>query len=147
MKLTVHGIHNGMLATKHTCDGDNLSPRIEWRNIPEHTKSLALIVDDPDAPTGTFTHWILYNISVEHNDIEEGGMVKGAGEGMNDFHKTGFGGACPPRGDKEHHYSFRLYALDKVLDLQSPTTKGKLEAAMKDHIIAQAEVIGTYKRT
>ena len=144
---------NGEIPTRYTCDGDNVSPPLRWTDVPEGTRSLALIVDDPDAPDPeapkmTFVHWVLYNLPADANGLAEGaaygGLPPKTGEGLNNWDKTGYGGPCPPIG--RHRYFHKLYALDTALsDLDAPT-KDELEAAMAEHIIAQAELIGTYQR-
>jgi Raf kinase inhibitor-like YbhB/YbcL family protein len=139
------------IPVKHTCQGDDSSPELSWSNIPAGTKSLALIVDDPDAPDPakpkmTYVHWVLYNMPVTVNGLAEGikTLPLGTLEGLNDWGRTGYGGPCPPIG--AHRYFHKLYALDVVLpDLQKPT-KSKLEKAMEGHVIAKAEIIGMYKK-
>ena len=147
-------VHNESIPPVHTCDGQDISPPLEWDKIPSAAKSLALIVDDPDAPDPaapkmTWVHWILYNIPVESQGLKEkispAELLAGTKEGTNDWRRTGFGGPCPPIG--RHRYFFKLYALDMVLpDLQEPT-KAELEQAMQGHILAMAELIGTYQRS
>jgi Raf kinase inhibitor-like YbhB/YbcL family protein len=137
---------------KHTCEGNDLSPPLAWRGEPAGTKSFALIVDDPDAPDPkapkmTWVHWVVYNLSAATHGLAEGASRKlpaGAREGKNDWRRTGYGGPCPPIG--RHRYFHKLYALDVELpDLTEPT-KGQLEAAMKGHVLEQAELIGTYQK-
>jgi Raf kinase inhibitor-like YbhB/YbcL family protein len=113
-------------------------------NVPQAAKSLALIVDDPDAPAGTWVHWVLWNISPSTKDLKENTVPQGAEQGMNDFRKRSYGGPCPPYGT--HRYFFKLYALDTTLSLGPNTTKASLEKAMTGHIMAQGELIGLYKR-
>ncbi len=132
---------NEQIPSKFTCDGYDISPTLNIGELPENTKTLALITDDPDAPTGTFTHWIVWNINPT-NTIKEG--EKPGIEGKNDFGSNGYKGPCPPSGT--HRYFFRLYALDTVLDLKEEATKSDLKKAMKTHVLAKAELIGTYKR-
>ncbi|MCS6907500.1 MAG: YbhB/YbcL family Raf kinase inhibitor-like protein [Anaerolineales bacterium] len=135
---------NGFIPKRYTCDGENLSPPLIWKNVPPETKSLAIIVDDPDAPGGTFVHWVIFNIPPEVTKFSEG--EKGIGtEGINDFRKVGYGGPCPPRGTT-HRYFFKIYALDTKLNLDSTATKKDLEKAMQEHILAQGELIGRYSR-
>ena len=146
-------IHNGMIPAIHTCDGQNVSPQLEWKGVPASTKSLALIVDDPDAPDPaapkmTWVHWVLYNIPVESAGLPEDAtaamLPSGTLPGLNDWHRTGYGGPCPPKG--KHRYYFKLYALDVVLpDLKQPS-KSNLEKAMQSHVIARSELIGLYQR-
>lgn len=145
--------HNGAIPARHTCDGPDVSPQLEWTGVPSGTKSLALIVDDPDAPDPaapkmTWVHWLLYNIPAGTGGMTEGiaekDLPRGTRQGVNDWHRTGYGGPCPPVG--KHRYFFKLYALDTVLpDLKRPA-KAALEKAMRGHIIGQSELIGLYQR-
>jgi Raf kinase inhibitor-like YbhB/YbcL family protein len=154
LKLTSPAFENqGEIPAVYTCDGKDLSPALAWSNVPEGTRSLALIADDPDAPDPaapkmTWVHWVLYNLPPTLDGLPEAtGSAKsptGALAGVNDWKRTGYGGPCPPIG--RHRYFFKLYALDTILpDLDRPT-KAKLETAMKGHILAQATLIGTYQR-
>lgn len=144
MKLTSPAFQNeGLIPSKYTCDGDNISPALIISDIPNNAKSLALIMDDPDAPMGTFVHWVVWNIPADKKEIKEG-ETGGFKEGMNDFGRIGYGGPCPPSGT--HRYFFKLYALDTKLNLNDDVTKADLEKAMGDHIIAQARLMGTYSR-
>lgn len=136
--------NNSFIPEKYTCDGVDVNPPILIDNIPSRTKSLALIVDDPDAPVGIWVHWVLWNIKPETKEIKENTVPKGAQQGMNDFRKHNYGGPCPPSGT--HRYFFKLYALDNILKLSPDAKKADVENAMKGHIIEQAEVIGLYKR-
>ncbi|MFZ5434326.1 MAG: YbhB/YbcL family Raf kinase inhibitor-like protein [Calditrichota bacterium] len=135
---------------KYTCDGQDLSPPLSWTGIPEETKSLALICDDPDAPMGTWTHWVLWGLppsapalpeGVPADSVLPGGMY----QGLNSWPKAGYGGPCPPPG-KPHRYFFKLYALDNVPELPTSANKAGLENAMKGHILDEAQVMGTYGR-
>ncbi|MCX8017701.1 MAG: YbhB/YbcL family Raf kinase inhibitor-like protein [Rhodocyclaceae bacterium] len=143
--------HGGEIPTRYTCEGADLSPPLIWTGLPAGTKSLALIVDDPDAPDPaapkmTWVHWVLYNLPPTAEGLAEGVETLPAGtlEGINDWQRTGYGGPCPPIG--RHRYFHKLYALDVVLpDLGQPT-KARLEKAMAGHILAQAELIGTYQK-
>jgi Raf kinase inhibitor-like YbhB/YbcL family protein len=129
---------------RHSCDGEDLSTALRWSNVPEGTRSLALIVDDPDAPSGVFTHWIGWGL-----DPDAGGLGEGEAapiEGRNDFGTTGYRGPCPPPGDGAHRYHFRLYALDAELELGSGATKAELEQAIEGHVLTTAELVGTYER-
>ena len=134
---------------KYTCDGADLSPPLSWSNAPVGTKSYALIADDPDAPAGTWVHWVVWNIPANTSSLKEG-MDKapkfpdGTRQGVNDFRRTGYGGPCPPGGT--HRYYFKLYALDSTLEIPANATKAILEAAMKGHILGQATLLGTYSR-
>jgi Raf kinase inhibitor-like YbhB/YbcL family protein len=144
---------NEEIPAKYTCDGEDLSPALEWSGLPEGTKSIALIVDDPDAPDPaapkvTWVHWVLYNIPPSATGLPEAvksqDLPKGTKEGLNDWQRTGYGGPCPPIG--RHRYFHKLYALDTVLpDLGKPTKK-HLEKAIQAHILAKAEMVGTYQR-
>lgn len=128
---------------KYACEGGDLSPPLQFDGIPAKAKSLAIIVDDPDAPMGNFDHWIVWNLPPTTRELKEGAPV--AHQGTNSFGATHYRGPCPPRG-KQHHYYFKLYALDTMLDLEAGSTKGALEAAMKGHILRKAELVGTYQR-
>jgi Raf kinase inhibitor-like YbhB/YbcL family protein len=135
---------------KFTCDGPDVSPTLAWTEPPAKTQSFALIMDDPDAPVGTWVHWVLYGLPADTRELPEGvakqeQLPNGARQGRNDFRKIGYGGPCPPPG-KPHRYFFKLYALDTKLDLKAGATKPDVESAMKGHILAQAELIGTYGR-
>jgi Raf kinase inhibitor-like YbhB/YbcL family protein len=154
MKLTSQSfVNQGDIPKKHTCDSKDISPALAWSDVPEGTKSFVLIVDDPDAPDPanprmTWVHWVLYNIPVTAVSLPEGVLKKdlaeGTMEGLNDWKKTGYGGPCPPIG--KHRYFHKLYALDIVLpDLGLPT-KAKLEKAMEEHVLSQAEIVGLYQR-
>ena len=141
--------NNDTIPKLFTCDGRDISPPIMWDSIPENTQSLALICDDPDAPMGTWVHWVIYNIrpipkELPAKILSEEKTPFEARQGINDFGKIGYGGPCPPTGT--HRYFFKLYALDTKLNLEGKITKEKLLAAMKNHILAQAELIGRYQR-
>lgn len=135
---------------EYTCDGANVSPPLAWSGVPPHTRSLVLIMDDPDAPMGTWVHWLLYNIPATVTELEEAQPdsleLSGLGlQGHNSFKTIGYGGPCPPRG-KPHRYFFRLYALDTLLDLAPGANREELEAAMAGHVLAQGQLMGTYQR-
>jgi Raf kinase inhibitor-like YbhB/YbcL family protein len=139
----------GMLPAKYTCDGQDISPPLEWENVPAGTKSLALIQDDPDAPMGTWVHWVAYNIppnitKLDENVKPEKVFKHGMRQGNNDWPKIGYGGPCPPSGT--HRYYFKLYALDTMLDLRPGATKAQVLQAMKGHILAEAQLMGKYRR-
>ncbi|MDI6776717.1 MAG: YbhB/YbcL family Raf kinase inhibitor-like protein [Syntrophales bacterium] len=139
----------GMIPAKYTCDGVDVSPPLEWSNFPKETKSFALICDDPDAPMGTWVHWVIYDIpagitQLPENVAPQRELASGGKQGTNDFRKIGYGGPCPPRG--EHRYYFKLYALDGATDLKPGATKEQLLKAMKGHILAEAQLMGKYKR-
>jgi Raf kinase inhibitor-like YbhB/YbcL family protein len=141
---------NHLIASKYTCDGADVSPPLGWDAPPIGTKSLVLICDDPDAPGGTWVHWVLYDLPPEVRELPEGvpsqsTLSSGGVQGTNDFRKLGYGGPCPPRGT--HRYFFKLYALDTVLNLQTGATKAQVEKAMQGHILTSAELIGRYARS
>jgi len=146
MKLTSPAFsHNEAIPTPYTCDGANISPALQWTDIPEHTNSFALIVDDPDAPAKRWVHWILFNIPDTTQSLFENTTKGPFLQGSTDFNgKQGYGGPCPPSGT--HHYHFTLYALDTVLDLSAGATKEELLKAMRGHILEQTTLIGTYER-
>ena len=143
---------NGPMTIEYTCEGDDVSPALEWSGVPEGARSLALVVDDPDAPDPeapkmVYVHWVLYDMPPTTTGLPEGvssaQLPKGAREGKNDFGNTGYGGPCPPIG--RHRYFFKLYALDTTLGDLGAGTKADVEAAMRSHILEQAEVVGTYQ--
>ncbi|MDQ6971103.1 MAG: YbhB/YbcL family Raf kinase inhibitor-like protein [Mariprofundaceae bacterium] len=143
--------NGGAIPSKYTCQGEDVSPPLAFSGIPEAAQSLVLIVDDPDAPDPkapkmTWVHWLLYNLPPDAGGLAEGvrALPQDALEGMNDWHRTGYGGPCPPIG--RHRYFFKLYALDSVLPDLSEPTKPELLAAIKGHVIAEARLIGTYKK-
>jgi Raf kinase inhibitor-like YbhB/YbcL family protein len=144
MKITSAAFQEGgKIPSKFTCDGGDSSPPLHIAEIPSSAKSLALIVDDPDAPSGLFTHWIVWNISPQTNEIAEGSAPKGV-QGTSDFGKSGYGGPCPPSGT--HRYYFKIFALDRELNLPSGTKRNQLDAAMKGHVVAQGDLMGRYSR-
>jgi len=139
----------GMIPAKYTCDGADVSPPVQWDAVPDGTKSISLICDDPDAPMGTWVHWVLFNLPADvkvlaENLPTEEILPNGAKQGTNDFRRIGYGGPCPPSGT--HRYFFKLYALDVELDLQAGAEKGQLLKVMEGHIIGQGQLIGKYKR-
>ena len=138
--------NGGVIPTKFTCEGANVSPELHWSNAPTDTRSFVLIMDDPDAPVGTFTHWVLFDIPAERSSLAEGeGKIGLAGK--NDFDRSGYGGPCPPRGHGPHRYFFTLYALDvAILKLKAGADRRQLEAALRGHILAQAQYLGRYER-
>jgi len=136
--------NNQFIPSKYTCDGEDINPPLQIREVPEGTKSLVLIVDDPDAPMGTWVHWVVWNIKPSTTLIEENNLPEGAIEGINSFGKRHYGGPCPPSGT--HHYYFKLYALDKELELPLNSEKADVEKAMTGHILDSAELIGLYQR-
>ena len=137
--------HNRQIPKKYTCDGSDVNPPLKFEGIPAEAKSLALIVDDPDAPVGTWVHWVLWNIDPKTTEIKENSVPKSAKQGMNDFRKHDYGGPCPPSGT--HRYFFKLYALDTFLNLGPNVTKNDIEFSIEGHILAKAELIGLYKRS
>lgn len=151
MKITSSAFKEGRnIPATYTCTGTNISPQLSWSGVPDSAKTLALIVDDPDAPSGTWVHWVAYNIPVTRHQFEENlsksaKLADGTLQGINDFHNIGYGGPCPPPGPA-HHYHFKLYALDTHLDLSSGLTKSALLSAMKGHVIAQGELTGSFKK-
>jgi Raf kinase inhibitor-like YbhB/YbcL family protein len=144
MKITSSAFQEGgNIPSKFTCDGSDSSPPLRIAEIPSDAKTLALVVDDPDAPSGLFTHWIVWNISPQTNAIAEGSAPQGV-QGTNDFGKSGYGGPCPPSGT--HRYYFKIFALDRELNLPSGTKRNQLDAAMKGHVVAQGELMGRYAK-
>jgi Raf kinase inhibitor-like YbhB/YbcL family protein len=135
--------NNNFIPAKYTCDGDDVNPPLTIEGISEGTKTLALIVDDPDAPMGTWDHWIVWNIPATTSKIEEN-TVPGT-EGMNDFRRRSYGGPCPPSGT--HRYFFKVYALDAKLDLSPTSRKRNVEKAMQGHVLAKGELVGLYRRS
>jgi Raf kinase inhibitor-like YbhB/YbcL family protein len=150
MELKSQAFQSGeLIPAKYTCDGPDISPPLSWSDPPAGTKSFALISDDPDAPVGTWVHWVIWNIPVSARSLEENlpkkeSLPNGAKQGTTDFRRIGYGGPCPPSGT--HRYFFKLYALDTTLNLPATTTKKDLEKAMQGRILAQAELIGKYRR-
>ncbi|MGD2270059.1 MAG: YbhB/YbcL family Raf kinase inhibitor-like protein [Desulfobacterales bacterium] len=139
----------GMIPKRYTCDSEDVSPDLAWSGIPQGTKSIALICDDPDAPMGTWVHWVLFDLPAESTELpaaipSDNTLSSGAVHGKNDFGRLGYGGPCPPGGT--HRYYFKLYALDTQLNLGSGITKNQLLDAMEGHILAQGQLMGKYKR-
>ena len=142
---------NGEIPVRHTCEGADLAPPLQWSGLPEGTASLVLIVDDPDAPDPAapqrvWVHWVLYDIPPDANGLPEGGAALPAGtrEGLNDWGRSGYGGPCPPVG--RHRYFFRLHALDRLLPALARPTRAAVEHAMRGHVLAHAELVGTYRK-
>lgn len=138
------------IPSKYTCDGSDVSPALTWSNAPAGTKSFALIADDPDAPVGTWVHWVVYDLSADTSSLPENvaksQYIPGnAKQGLNDFKRLGYGGPCPPHG-KPHRYFFKLYALDTMLDLKPGVTKKDLLKAMEGHVLAEGQLMGMYQR-
>jgi Raf kinase inhibitor-like YbhB/YbcL family protein len=145
---------NSTIPVRHTCDGEDLSPELSWTGLPEGTKSLVLIMDDPDAPPGTWVHWVLYDLTADATRLPEGlpkkeklehGATHGLCWGVEDFSRVGYYGPCPPPGTL-HRYFFKLYALDTILGLAPRATKPKVVKAMEGHVLAEGELVGTYRR-
>ena len=138
-----------LIPRDYSCDGKDISPPLSWAGVPEGTKSLAIICDDPDAPVGTWVHWVLFNIPATVHELPQGVkpdkvLENGAKHGINDFRKLGYGGPCPPGGT--HRYYFKIYALDNELPQEPGITKAELLKAMKGHILAEGQLMGKYKR-
>jgi Raf kinase inhibitor-like YbhB/YbcL family protein len=136
--------HAEPIPRRHGCEAENLSPPLTWSGVPQGTRSLALIVDDPDAPVGTFTHWLGWGVDPGAEALGEGEAAPI--EGRNDFGTHGYSGPCPPPGHGPHRYFFRLYALDSEPDLRPGASKGEVQRALEGHTLALAELIGTYER-
>ena len=139
----------GMIPKKYTCDGADVSPPLSWTSVPEGTKTIVVICDDPDAPMGTWVHWVLFNLPADVKDLPENlpsekNLDNGAMQGTNDFGNIGYGGPCPPGGT--HRYYFKFYALDMELSLEGGATKKELLKAMEGHILAEGQLMGRYKR-
>lgn len=151
LKLTSSAFKEGeMIPSKFTCNGADVSPALEWSNVPAGARSLVLICDDPDAPGRTWVHWVLYGVAPGHASLGEGvaaaQVLEGMGiQGKNDFKRIGYGGPCPPPG-KPHRYFFKLYALDSILELKPGARKSEVERAMKGHVLAQGQLMGRYQR-
>ena len=142
-------VEGGTIPSKYTCDGDDISPPLQWEGVPDGTVSIALICDDPDAPMGTWVHWVLFNLPADTLTLAEkcpadANLPSGARQGITDFGRTGYGGPCPPSGT--HRYYFKIYALDKKLDLPTSARKSDLLKAMEGHILNQGQLMGKYKR-
>jgi Raf kinase inhibitor-like YbhB/YbcL family protein len=142
--------HGAAIPPLHTCESDDVSPALAWSGVPVERRSLALVCDDPDAPRGTWVHWVIYNLPGEVVELAQGvppvpELPSGARQGRNDSGEIGYSGPCPPPG-KPHRYYFRLYALDIMLTLPHGVTRAELERAMADHVLAQGTLMGTYQR-
>jgi Raf kinase inhibitor-like YbhB/YbcL family protein len=134
----------GDIPVRHTCDGSNVAPPLTWTDVPDGTRSLALIADDPDAPRGVFTHWVIYDLSPDLRELGEGAAP--ATQGRNSFGRTGYGGPCPPPADEPHRYRFTLYALDVPKVALALGTREELDGAMEGHVVAMARLVGRYRR-
>lgn len=143
-------VDGAAIPARYTCDGENVSPVLSWQGVPDSARSLAVIVDDPDAPAGTWVHWVLYGLSPDRNELPEGvpardTVLDGALQGRNDFKNIGYGGPCPPRG-QEHRYVFRVYALGARPELGPGATKADLLDAIEGHVLAEGRLTGLYRR-
>ena len=151
MLLTSPAFTEGQpIPSQYTCDGKNISPPLEWSGAPSATESFALIVDDPDSPTGVWTHWVVFDLAAESSDLPEGvtksqQLTGKAKQGLNSFKALGYGGPCPSAG-KPHRYFFKIFALDAMLDLKSGATRSAVEAELNKHILATGQLVGTYLR-
>jgi Raf kinase inhibitor-like YbhB/YbcL family protein len=152
MQLTSPAFKEGdTVPAKYTADGADKSPELRWAGAPDNTKSFALVCEDPDAPSGTWTHWVLFNIPADKTSLAEGvatdkELPDGSRQGKNDFGKIGYGGPSPPKG-KPHHYHFKLYALDTKLDLPAGATRKQVLDAIKGHVLAEGRLTGLYGRS
>ena len=151
IQLTSSAFNEGQpIPKKHTGDERDVSPPLKWSGAPSNTVSFALIADDPDAPVGTWVHWVLYDLPAATAELAENieksqYLPAGAKQGLNDFRRLGYGGPCPPPG-KPHRYFFKLYALDKMLELKPGVTKNDVCKAMEGHVLAEGQLMGTYQR-
>ncbi len=150
IKITSSAFEEGaLIPAKYTCDGEDISPPLQWEAVPEGTQSIALVSDDPDAPVGTWVHWVLYNLPAEAGELPEAipadeTLPSGARQGTSDFGRIGYGGPCPPSGT--HRYFFKIYALDTDLDLPTGADKRELLEAMQGHILGEGRLMGKYAR-
>ncbi len=151
ISVLAEGFNEGdTIPDEFTCNGKNISPSISWKGIPAGTESITLIMDDPDAPRGTFVHWVIYNMPARTRDLPKGmpnnkTLADGSMQGMTDFGRPGYGGPCPPPG-KPHRYFFKVYALDMKINLPAGASKSQVESAMKGHILAEGVLMGKYQR-
>lgn len=151
LRVTSPAFREGaVIPVKHTCDGADVSPALAWTGVPKGAKSLALVCDDPDAPMGTWVHWVLFGLAPAATGLPEGvskvaRLPDGTRQGMTDFKAVGYGGPCPPPG-KAHRYYFRVYALDTVPDVKGTMTRSRLDEAMRGHVLAEGRLMGTYRR-
>ena len=145
MNITSSAFENNQpIPQKYSCNGENVSPPLSIREIPEGTRSLAILVDDPDAPAKVWVHWLIWNINPKSSVILEGNVPEGTVKGSNDFNNTGWEGPCPPSGT--HRYFFRVYALDKTIDLSEGARRSDMEKAIEGHVIDSAELVGLYSK-
>ena len=151
MQVTSTAFSEGApIPAKYTCEDKNVSPPLKWDGVPKGTRSLVLIADDPDAPAGTWIHWVMYDLPQDSSELAEGtpkseSLSNGAKQGMNSFRNVGYGGPCPPPG-KAHRYFFKMYALDTVLNLKPGATSKDVERAMEKHVLGEGHLMGTFKR-
>jgi len=148
-RLNASDFHGTDIPKKFTCDGADVSPALTWSDPPKGTAAFALIVDDPDAPAGTWVHWVIYDLPADIRELPEGvpheyQLANGAQQGRNDFRRIGYNGPCPPRGNA-HRYYFKLYALDSNTNLKPGASKAELEHAMKGHVLAHTELVGKFR--
>jgi Raf kinase inhibitor-like YbhB/YbcL family protein len=136
--------HGGQIPQRHTCEGEDVSPPLAWSGLPEGTRSVALICDDPDAPSATFTHWVAWALDADAGGLDEGEAAPT--EGRSDFGTPGYRGPCPPPGHGRHRYFFRLFALDEVPQVEPGAGREELERALQGHLLAATELVGTYER-
>ena len=152
MQLTSSAFENNdTIPTRYTCEGEDISPPLSWSGVPENAKTLALVMDDPDAPNGTFIHWVLYNLPPMPSKLEEGASLsdrlsEGLREGFNSFGDQGYGGPCPPRGDDAHRYFFRLFAVNQKLTFTGRVTRDQLMDAIEDKTVDEAQMMGRFSR-
>jgi Raf kinase inhibitor-like YbhB/YbcL family protein len=150
IKLTSSAFEDGaLIPVNYTCDGEDISPPLQWDTVPEETKTIALICDDPDAPMGTWVHWVLFNLPADIRELTENippdkTLPGGAKQGITDFGRVGYGGPCPPSGT--HRYFFKIYALDTEIQLSASADKAQLVEAMEGHILGQGQLVGKYQR-
>ena len=150
IRITSPAFEDGeAIPKKYTCDDLDISPPLEWTDVPEGTKTIVIVCDDPDAPMKTWVHWVIFNIPGDvvrllENVPPEKELANGARQGMNDFHKVGYGGPCPPSGT--HRYFFKIYALDSTLDLPAGISKSHLMIAIEGHVLSESHLMGTYTR-
>jgi len=152
MKVESKAFREGeVIPVRYTCDGADVSPPLRWTEVPENTKSFVIIMDDPDAPIGTFTHWVVYDIPADTTELEEGfpklERIENIKQGLNDFGHIGYGGPCPPKGHGYHRYFFKVYALNlETLDLPPSANRRDVEERMRGHIVGEGYLMGRYKR-
>ncbi len=150
IKVTSNAFTDGaMIPAKYSCDGENASPHLKWENMPANAKTIAIIADDPDAPGGTWVHWLIFNLPANVKELPDGVAPEGnasavARQGTNDFKKIGYGGPCPPSG--VHRYFFKVYGLDTELSLNAGATKEDLMKAMEGHVVAEGQIVGKYEK-